>query len=134
MQDNVGFGWGFGIPAVVMILAIVVFFFGSPLYRYKMPHGSPLTSVFQVLVAAARKHKIKSDDDSLVLYEGPTEGQSPVEMLAHTNQFRYLSLQVQSIAFIFKTREYCFCYIFYYIFNFQMFIVVIAPQLIIGYP
>lgn len=87
-QDNVGFGWGFGIPAAVMVLAIVVFFFGSTLYRYKLPRGSPLTSVFQVLVAAARKRNAKSDDDSMMLYEGPTEGQRPVEMLAHTEQFR----------------------------------------------
>ncbi|KAG0613192.1 hypothetical protein M758_6G084100 [Ceratodon purpureus] len=90
IQDNVGFGWGFGIPAAVMILAIIVFFFGSPLYRYKLPRGSPLTSVFQVLIAAARKRKAKSDVDSVVLYEGPTATQRPVEMLAHTDQFRFL--------------------------------------------
>jgi peptide/histidine transporter 3/4 len=87
VQDNVGFGWGFGIPAAVMILAIIVFFCGSPLYRYKVPLGSPLTSVFQVLVAASRKHKAHIPDDE-ILYEGPTEGQRPVEILAHTNQFR----------------------------------------------
>lgn len=90
IQDNVGFGWGFGIPAAVMILAIVVFFFGASLYRYKQPRGSPLTSVVQVVVAAARNRKLKHDDDSVVLYEGPIEGQRPVEMLAHTDQFRFL--------------------------------------------
>lgn len=89
IQDNVGFGWGFGIPAAVMILAIIVFFCGSPLYRYKLPSGSPLTSVFQVLVAASRKHKAHITDDE-ILYEGPTEGQRSVEILAHTNQFRFL--------------------------------------------
>jgi peptide/histidine transporter 3/4 len=93
MQDNVGFGWGFGIPAAVMVLAIVVFVFGAPLYRYKQPRGSPLTSVVQVLVAAARKRKAKrdaadDDDDSLMLHEGPTESQRPMEILAHTDQFR----------------------------------------------
>lgn len=90
MQDNVGFGWGFGIPAAVMILAIIVFFCGASLYRYKQPRGSPLTSVVQVVVAAARNRKSKHDDDSMVLYEGPTEGQRPVEMLAHTDQFRFV--------------------------------------------
>lgn len=89
MKDNVGFGWGFGIPTAVMFCAIIVFFFGSPLYRYKLPRGSPLTSVAQVLVAAARNRRAKLDNNSVMLYEDQAERQCPLEILAHTEQFRY---------------------------------------------
>lgn len=92
IQDNVGFGWGFGIPGAVMILAIITFNAGSLVYRYKVPRGSPLTSVAQVLVAAVRKRKATAGDDSSYLYEGLVEGQRPVELLAHTNQYRYVLL------------------------------------------
>lgn len=70
-----------------MVLAIIVFVGGSSIYRYKLPRGSPLTSIAQVLVAAVRKRKAKSDNENS-LYEGLVEGQRPVELLSHTKQFR----------------------------------------------
>lgn len=92
IQDNVGFGWGFGIPGAVMILAIITFNAGSLVYRYKVPRGSPLTSVAQVLVASVRKRKATAGNDNSYLYEGLVQGQRPVELLAHTNQYRYVLL------------------------------------------
>ena len=92
IQDNVGFGWGFGIPAALMAIAIVVFFAGSSLYRYKLPSGSPLTRIAQVLVAASRKHMVSPPLSKDLLYEEEVSGDvghTPVRRLRHTHQFRY---------------------------------------------
>lgn len=69
IQDNVGWGLGFGVSALFMGIAVVGFLFGTPRYRFQMPRGSPITRVFQVLVAACRKWNLKVPRDSSVLFE-----------------------------------------------------------------
>ncbi|CAI0424307.1 unnamed protein product [Linum tenue] len=59
IQMNVGWDWGFGIPTVAMAIAIVFFFAGSRMYRVQKPGGSPLTRIFQVIVASLRKLNIQ---------------------------------------------------------------------------
>ncbi|CAK9256606.1 unnamed protein product [Sphagnum jensenii] len=86
--DNVGFSWGFGIPAAVMLLAVVIFMAGSNIYRFKAPQGSPLTTIAQVAVAAAWKQNVGPLSDEAVLYTGPILGSGPIEKLCHTEQFR----------------------------------------------
>lgn len=53
VEDNKGWEWGFGIAMLSIFLSIIVFFVGSPLYRNKIPDGSPFTTISKVLVAAA---------------------------------------------------------------------------------
>lgn len=89
IQDNVGFGWGFGIPAAVMMVAVLVFLAGASIYRFKPPGGSALTTIAQVAVAAARKRKVCPSNERF-LYEGPTQGSRPVEKLSHTDQLLFL--------------------------------------------
>ncbi|XP_021292805.1 protein NRT1/ PTR FAMILY 8.3-like [Herrania umbratica] len=69
IQDNAGWGLGFGIPALFMGLAIASFFSGTPLYRFQRPGGSPITRMCQVLVASFRKWNLKVPEDSSLLYE-----------------------------------------------------------------
>ncbi|KAK6252166.1 hypothetical protein QUC31_013886 [Theobroma cacao] len=69
IQDNAGWGLGFGIPALFMGLAIASFFSGTPLYRFQRPGGSPITRMSQVLVASFRKWNLKVPEDSSLLYE-----------------------------------------------------------------
>ncbi|TYH88292.1 hypothetical protein ES332_D01G177600v1 [Gossypium tomentosum] len=69
IQDNAGWGIGFGIPALFMGLAIGSFFSGTALYRFQRPGGSPLTRMCQVLVAAFHKRTLKVPEDSTLLYE-----------------------------------------------------------------
>jgi len=64
IQENYGWELGFLIPTVFMGLATMSFFFGTPLYRFQKPRGSPITSVCQVLVAAYRKSNLKVPEDS----------------------------------------------------------------------
>lgn len=91
IQDNVGWTWGFGIPALLMSLAIVSFFIGSPSFRYVPPVGSPFTRLAQVVVAACRKRKLALPSDDYLLHRRDENGgvgnyQAVVE-LHHTNQF-----------------------------------------------
>lgn len=69
IQDNAGWGLGFGIPALFMAVAIISFFSGTPLYRFQRPGGSPLTRMCQVLVASFRKRSVNVPEDSSLLYE-----------------------------------------------------------------
>lgn len=45
IEDNKGWQWGFGIATIAILLSIVIFVAGSPLYRNKEPTGSPLTTI-----------------------------------------------------------------------------------------
>lgn len=69
IQDNAGWGLGFGIPALFMGFAIASFFSGTSLYRFQRPGGSPITRMCQVLVASFRKWKLEVPNDSTLLYE-----------------------------------------------------------------
>lgn len=52
------------IPTVFIGLATVSFFFGTPLYRFQKPRGSPITRVCQVLVAAYHKLNLKIPEET----------------------------------------------------------------------
>lgn len=93
IQDNVGWGWGFGIPTVFMGLAIGSFFFGTPLYRFQKPGGSPLTRMCQVVVESLRKSQKKMPLDHSLLYE-VQDRNSAIQgsrKLGHTDEFMYIS-------------------------------------------
>ncbi|XP_077227058.1 major facilitator superfamily protein isoform X2 [Tasmannia lanceolata] len=93
IQMNHGWGSAFGSLAIAMGISNVVFFAGTPLYRHKLPGGSPLTRVAQVLVAAVRKRNVSFSSSELVgLYELPgkkcaIKGSGKI---AHTDDFRCL--------------------------------------------
>ncbi|KAG8663240.1 hypothetical protein MANES_01G190700v8 [Manihot esculenta] len=53
LEDNKGWVWGFGVSTIVIFLSIPIFLAGSPTYRNKIPSGSPLTTIFKVLIVAA---------------------------------------------------------------------------------
>lgn len=92
IQMNVGWGWGFGVPAVAMFIAVMSFFSGSRLYRIQKPGGSPITRIFQVLVASIRKYHIKVPDDKSLLYETP-DAESNIKgssKLEHSKTLRYV--------------------------------------------
>lgn len=58
IQDNVGRGWGYGISAGTMMIAVAVLLCGTPLYRFRKPQGSPLTVIYRVLFLAFRKRSL----------------------------------------------------------------------------
>lgn len=92
IQDNAGWGLGFGIPALFMGIAILSFFSGTPIYRFQKPGGSPLTRMCQVLVATCCKWKVDIPEDSHLLYETP-DSMSAIEgsrKLSHTDELKCL--------------------------------------------
>ncbi|KAH7415133.1 hypothetical protein KP509_14G029500 [Ceratopteris richardii] len=64
-------GWliGFGMVAVIGSAGFFLFVSGIPLYRQYKHRGNPYQRALQVLVAAARKWRIKSPSSSEDLYE-----------------------------------------------------------------
>ncbi|KAM0926077.1 hypothetical protein ACQ4PT_003903 [Festuca glaucescens] len=90
-------GWllGYGIPALLSVLAVALFSAGTGSYRrHQPPAGSPLTRIAQVVVAAVRKCDVEAPDDAVLLYEcDGDDGMSAIKgsrRLAHTDQFRFL--------------------------------------------
>lgn len=88
IQDNVGRGLGYGIPAGSMALCVLLFLACSNMYRYRRPAGSPITHIAHVLVAAWRNRKQSLPSDPSLLNEnryGDDMGQGKPRV-AHTNQ------------------------------------------------
>ncbi|XP_050275693.1 protein NRT1/ PTR FAMILY 8.3-like isoform X1 [Quercus robur] len=69
VQEDIGWGLGYGIPTLVMAIGIVIFFLGTPFYRLQRPGGSPLTRICQVFVASFHKRNLEIPEDSSLLYE-----------------------------------------------------------------
>lgn len=87
VQDNIGWGVGLAIPTVFMVCGFSVFVGGRKLYRYQKVGGSPLTRLFQVVVAAVRNYHLVLPEDCSALHEvaTSTEGNRKIQ---HTSQFR----------------------------------------------
>lgn len=95
VQDYIGWGIGYGMPAAVVAVALVIFLVGSRTYRQEAPVGSPFTRVAQVFLAAARKWRVSETRQNHGVYHedtssGDTGGQMKGGTLARTNQFRYI--------------------------------------------
>ncbi|KAJ3685179.1 hypothetical protein LUZ61_014343 [Rhynchospora tenuis] len=90
IQDNYGWGLGFGIPTLFMGISIVSFFIGSSIYRFQRPGGSPVIHICQVIVAAFRKWTVQLPLDSSLLYELPGSSIKGIRKLDHTSELRYL--------------------------------------------
>ncbi|XWS64320.1 hypothetical protein CRYUN_Cryun06bG0176200 [Craigia yunnanensis] len=92
IQDNVGWGWGLGIPTIAMFLSIITFVIGYPLYRHMDPVGSPFTRLLQVYVAAFKKRKLPMVSDPKLLYQNK-ELDASISVggkLVHTKQMTFL--------------------------------------------
>ncbi|GMP86325.1 hypothetical protein CsSME_00039139 [Camellia sinensis var. sinensis] len=92
IQDNVGWGWGLGIPTIAMFVSIVVFVSGSALYKKEKPEGSPLLRLAQVVVAAVRKRKEVAPADPGLLYDNKKldAALSFNGRLLHSNNLKWL--------------------------------------------
>lgn len=92
VQDNVGFNIGYLIPTLGLIVSLVIFLIGTPLYRHKIQNGSPFIRMAQVIVASARKWRVEVPSDPDQLYELDaqvyvTKGRFPI---SHTSKLRFL--------------------------------------------
>ncbi|CAN6337605.1 unnamed protein product [Urochloa humidicola] len=91
VQENVGWGWGLGIPTIAMLAAVVAFVSGYSLYVRMPPGGSPLVRLAQVTTAAFRKRKAVVPDPSLLYQDKELDaGISTTGRLLHTDQLKFL--------------------------------------------
>lgn len=90
IQDNVSWSWGLGIPTIAMVLSLVAFAVGAPLYKRIKPGGSPFVRVTQVIVAAVKKRAAVPPADPAALYHNKDldAGISINGSLLHSNQFK----------------------------------------------
>lgn len=59
IQENLGWGIGFGVPVILMILAVVSFFLASPFYIKLKPSSSLLIGFAQVIVVYYKRWHLK---------------------------------------------------------------------------
>ncbi|XP_019620469.1 PREDICTED: solute carrier family 15 member 4-like [Branchiostoma belcheri] len=57
IQQNMGFFFGFLIPAVSLGAALIMFVLGQPAYVCRAPSGSVLTNVFRIIMEACRSRR-----------------------------------------------------------------------------
>ncbi|CAA0816054.1 Protein NRT1/ PTR FAMILY 6.4 [Striga hermonthica] len=86
IQDNVGRGYGYGISAGTMIVAVGVLLCGTSVYRFRKPEGSPLTVVWRVVWAAWRRRSLGFPPENTMLNEYSSA------KLPHTAKLRCLDM------------------------------------------
>uniref|UniRef100_A0A0E0K8K3 Major facilitator superfamily (MFS) profile domain-containing protein n=1 Tax=Oryza punctata TaxID=4537 RepID=A0A0E0K8K3_ORYPU len=69
LQDNVSWSVGYGIPTLGLLISISIFLAGTPLYRHKVPQGSPFTRMGKVVAAAVWKWRTPVPADAKELHE-----------------------------------------------------------------
>ncbi|KAG8059760.1 hypothetical protein GUJ93_ZPchr0002g25426 [Zizania palustris] len=89
IQQNVSWGLGFGIATACIALAFAAFVLATPMYKRRMPTGTPLKSLSQVVVAAFSKVGMKLPADAELLYEVGDKVDSQPK-IAHTSEFTFL--------------------------------------------
>ncbi|XP_050234343.1 protein NRT1/ PTR FAMILY 4.5-like [Mercurialis annua] len=93
VQDKKGWDWGFSLSFLAMILGLVIFFAGLPMYRIQPVRGSnAIVEIVQVYVAAFRNRKLQIPEDSSELYEINKDKEAAIEseFQFHTDSFRFL--------------------------------------------
>ncbi|KAL8256970.1 hypothetical protein R6Q59_029011 [Mikania micrantha] len=90
VQSDVNWAIGLAIPTFLMFLSCFVFFVGTRIYVRVPPEGSPLTSIFQVIVAMVKKRKLVVEEPAVTMLDHvPTKS---INMkLPYTKQLRFLN-------------------------------------------
>ncbi|KAH6556534.1 hypothetical protein KP509_1Z172800, partial [Ceratopteris richardii] len=85
-------GWfiGFGVASIFGAAGLILFASGIPLYRHYRHQGNPYRRALQVLIAAARKCRIKVPTNSDDLYQEVQHEQGCTQLIEHTDDLRWL--------------------------------------------
>ncbi|KAL6841965.1 hypothetical protein ACP4OV_028477 [Aristida adscensionis] len=87
VQENVSWAIGYGIATACIGLTLIGFLAGTPIFQQREPCGSPVKSIFQVIVASFRNMSLEVPADSSLLYEVRS---NYTQKLAHSDDFRFL--------------------------------------------
>ncbi|KAF9598397.1 hypothetical protein IFM89_027830 [Coptis chinensis] len=92
VEDNVGWGLGFGLCLGINAVGLAVFLLGKRYYRHIKPRGSPFTNLARVVVAAIRKKKVLSvSSESKDYYYGDISTENKLAVQGPTSSFRFLN-------------------------------------------
>ncbi|KAK4800199.1 hypothetical protein SAY86_025564 [Trapa natans] len=69
IQENLSWGLGYGVPTVGLILSLLVFYMGTPMYRHKVTTTSPTSDLIRVPFSAFKNRKLPASGDSSELHE-----------------------------------------------------------------
>lgn len=94
VQENLGWGLGYGIPTVGLLLSLLIFFAGTQTYRHKArtTTKNPLSDIIRVPVVAFRNRKLKLPSDPSQLHEHEIQHyiSTGKRQVYHTPFFRFL--------------------------------------------
>ncbi|KAL8539344.1 hypothetical protein ACS0TY_001100 [Phlomoides rotata] len=95
IQENVGWGLGYGIPTLGLILSLIIFYIGTPLYRHKVRRTThPAGDLFMVVANAFANAKLKLPPNSSQLHELDQQYYVTTRKrrVHHTPVFRFLDM------------------------------------------
>ncbi|KAK4750148.1 hypothetical protein SAY87_027597 [Trapa incisa] len=92
IQENLSWGLGYGVPTVGLILSLLVFYMGTPMYRHKVTTTSPTSDLIRVPFAAFKNRKLPASGDSSELHELNRQYYVAAgrRQLHHTPVFKYI--------------------------------------------
>ncbi|KAF7816544.1 protein NRT1/ PTR FAMILY 5.1 [Senna tora] len=93
IQENLGWGLGYAIPTVGLLLSLVIFYVGTPMYRHKVSTTkSPARDFFRVPIAAFRNRNLKLPLNPSYLHEHELQHyiSSGKRQIYHTPVLRFL--------------------------------------------
>ncbi|XP_058199680.1 protein NRT1/ PTR FAMILY 2.6-like isoform X1 [Rhododendron vialii] len=91
VEDNVSWGWGFGICAASNVVGLAIFASGGRFYRPVKPKGSPFTGLARVVVAAVRKRNVVVSSKSEDYYDRADNGGVNLVAATPTGAFKFLN-------------------------------------------
>ncbi|KAG9445463.1 hypothetical protein H6P81_016803 [Aristolochia fimbriata] len=93
IQENLGWGLGYGIPTVGLLVSLILFYIGTPTYRHKVRSTkNPTRGMLQVWVSAFKNRKESLPVDPSDLYELDPQHYIATRKrrLVHSRNFRFL--------------------------------------------
>nr|XP_048326327.1 protein NRT1/ PTR FAMILY 5.1 isoform X2 [Ziziphus jujuba var. spinosa] len=93
IQENLGWGLGYGIPTVGLVLSLFIFYMGTPIYRHKVNKTkSPARNLIRVPLAAIKNRKLQLPNNPSELHELDLQHyiSSGRRKVLHTQNFRFL--------------------------------------------
>lgn len=91
IEENMGWGLGYGIPTVGLLLSLFIFYLGTPIYRHKVRKTkSPASDLIQVPIAAFKNRKLRLPNNPSELHESELQYyiDSRKRQVHHTPVFR----------------------------------------------
>ncbi|CAH8332397.1 unnamed protein product [Eruca vesicaria subsp. sativa] len=93
IQENLGWGLGYGIPTLGLFVSLLVFYIGTPCYRHKVIKSDNLArDLVRVPIAAFKNRKLHCPNDVLELHELDSHYYKSTgkHQVHHTPIFRFL--------------------------------------------